>query len=689
MVLFLKDLISENPAIQNINRKNCDLRNFFCKSFLFTFFILLLAFSHDAFALSFNEIHVKSNFGERFNAEVELKTDSYDGIQITIGSEQEYKDKGLEWGDVLLDLYIKGPLLKRGDQRFIQVISDNPLFHPSFNLLIKAERANGPVFENYLISVDFTDSVSLKGSRSRGTTAGIIGEPKELKNNSKPDSNGSGKNLSNSGTLGHDDGRASVVARVPTPFETRKINPPPAMKAFPKHLLKNNGGINKAPPTKPRPPRRSQKKFVPFEEMLSESPGLPSGPFDSKTYGPLKSGEDLEKISQSLNYGASEASRVAVALWMDNSDKFINGNIHGLKAGTTLEIGNLEQRMSSLSIKQADQIIRDHWQEWKPGSGATAISKIEKPSPVEKTLVEVKIDQPLKENITGLINEWQDSWIQEDLNRHMALFRKDSLGSTNSRDFAYLRQYKKKMFARHDNVQLDIQNQKFIPLKNKTRVEFDQVFESNQMKSTGRKTIDFAKVGADWKIIREDFQVKEFWNKNKSGSRITQAVIKTPSKRKDSSSPIVILVSTIPDFSSAIDLVNELRQLGFGAYASPVYEDQELISYRVLVGRFSNMDLANELVRSLENFEHVEKATPVISPYVLQVGEYFDKENAENKAKKLRAKGFPSFLFHTRDEKSANSITRVFVGTFEDRKSAMKMAQDLTGRGVVSMVKEP
>jgi len=665
------------------------LSNFFLPRFLFTLAFFFIVFPNGTFALSLNEIHVKSNFGERFKAEVELKTDSYEGLLISIGSEQEYRDNGIKWGDVILDLYIKKPLISRGDKRFIQVVSDNVLFQPSFNLLLKVERSSGPVFENYFISVDFRDSVSLKGIRSNGATKGTIGDPVKPKPSMEPTPVAPGKNLSDSGTLGFDEPERSIVARAPTPFEAKKLNPPPAMRAFPKPVPKDESGINEAPKTKPRASRRPQKKFVPFDEMLSSSPPLSPGSFESKTYGPLKTGEDLEKISQSLNYGASDASRVAVALWMDNSDKFINGNIHGLKAGTTLEIGNLEQRMSLLSSAQAEQIIRDHWQEWKPKGGKPSILREVKPSPVEKALLEVKNERSLKDDITGLINEWQDSWVQEDLSRHMALFRKDPLGSSNSRGFKYWFQFKKKMFARHDNVQLDIQNQKILPLKNKTRVEFDQVFESDQMKSSGRKTIDFGRVGTEWKIIKEDFKVQEFLDKKKSVSKKVEEVKKSPPIRKKSTSPIVIQVSTIPDFKAATDLVDELRKLGFGAYASPVYDNQGLKNYRVLVGRFSNMSLAKDLIRSLESFDTVEKAISVNSPYVLQVGEYIDKENADSQAQKLRAKGFPPFLFRSRDDKSSGSITRVFVGTFEDRKSAMKMAQDLTRRGVISMVQEP
>ncbi|MGV7219922.1 MAG: SPOR domain-containing protein [Nitrospinales bacterium] len=665
------------------------MSNFSYQRFLSPFIFFLFVFSNSAFALSLNDIHVKSNFGERFKAEVEIITDDYEGIVVRIGSEQEYKDNGIKWGDVILDLYVKKPLIVRDDRRFILVVSDNSLFQPSFNLLLIAERTNGPVFENYLISVDFQDSVSLKGIRSNGSTKGTIGEVIKPKTSPEPEPNAPVKNLSDSGTLSSHDRDTSIVARAPTPYEAQKIDPPPAMKAFPKPLQNKPNEIDEAPLTKPKSPPRTRKKFVPFEEMISDSPASPTGSFDSKSYGPLKKGEDLEKITQSLNYGASEASRVAVALWMDNSDKFINGNIHGLKAGTTLEIGNIEQRLSSLTVAQADQIIQDHWREWKSDGEIPSIKEKEQPSPIEKALLEVKIERSLEEDLTGLIDEWKDSWIQEDLNRHMALFRKESLGSSNERGFNYWRRFKKNMFARHNNVQLDIQNPKFIQLKNKARVEFDQVFESDQMKSSGRKTIDLARSGQEWKIIREGFKVQEFFDKEKAVSEKTEKIIKSPSIRKKTLSPIVILVSTIPGFNEAIKLVEELRELGFGAYASPVYENKALKSYRVLVGRFSNMDLAKELARSLENFENVDKAIPVISPYVLEVGEFVDKENAEEMAKKLRSKGFPPFLFHTRDERSLRSITMVFVGTFEDRKSAMKMAQDLTGRGVISMVKEP
>ena len=665
------------------------MNNFYYQRFLFAFIFLffLLVISHHAVALSLNEIHVKSNFGERFNAEVELKTDSYDGIVVTIGSEQEYKDKGIKWSDVILDLYIKEPLISRDDQRFVQVVSDNALFQPSFNLLLKVERANGPVFENYLISVDFQDSVSLKGSRSNGGAKGTIGTPVRPKTSVTPVPDVPEKNISDSGTLDFEKSDSTVVARAPTPFEARKINPPPAMKAFPKPVQKKINEMKEAPPTKPRSSHRPQKKFVPFDEMISDSPTMSPGPFEIKTYGPLKSGEDLEKISQTLKYGTSEASRVAVALWMDNSSKFINGNIHGLKAGTTLEIGNLGNRMKLLSVAQADQIISDHWQEWKPD--LPSIPKEEEFSPVEKALLEVKNERSLKEDLTELITEWQDSWVLEDLDRHMALFSKKSYDSSaTSRGFGYWRQYKKKMFARHDNVQLDIQNQKFIQLKNKARVEFDQVFESDQMKSSGRKTIDFTRSGAEWKIIREDFKVQDFFNKKKTVKSVATPARKISSGRTKSSSPIVILVSTIPDFNNAIEMVNELLQLGFGAYASPVYDTEGQKSYRVLVGRFSDMGLAQELAKSLEKFDTVEKAVPVNSPYVLQVGEYVDKENAKSQAQKLRAKGFSPFLFHARDD-SSSSITRVYVGTFGDRISAMRMAQDLTRRGVVSKVKEP
>ena len=805
-------------------------------------------FADEVSAFSLGKIAVKSGFGDRFRAEVELKAKNFDGIAVTVGSELDYKNMGIEWRKIIAELRIKPPLLIRGNRRFAQVVSANPLFYPSFNLLLKAERATGPVFENYLITVDFQDSVSFKGVRGRGKSKGTLSEPPQKAAGAKPGSDRiAGKVLPGSGTLDP----PAVVARNPTPLETVTINPPPVMKAFPKPAPKKDAKRDVAP----------RVDSGPFNAPLSGIPASSVGPFESKKYGPLKRGEDLEKISRALNYKPSVASRFAVALWMDNGGKFINGNIHRLKTGVTLEIGNLENRMKTLNSMQADQVIRDHWQEWQSAKRPTAPPKAEAPGPVAEALPDAIDDEALEELLLGIVDDWKDSWEKEDLDRHMALFHKGPDGSTagRNRGFKRWRQFKKKMFARHDNVKINIQKPGLVRLKNKARVEFEQSFESDQMQSSGIKTIEFAQLGPEWKIVREDFKLKNIIHKAKATppqadqaardilrggkpaqsqpappetqktSPVTEALSETkdgealeekllgivddwkdswekedldrhmalfhkgpdgstagrnrgfvywrqfkkrmfarhdnvrinilnssvvrldgkasvefeqsfesdqmqssgiktiefapsgsgwkivregfklkniiikakaaPSAQKARGSPltgpkkpglaIVVHASTLPDFSAATGLVKELRQMGFDAYSSPLYVSQTKKNYNVYVGRFAKMSLAQELAGSLKKFGGAQDAIPVKSPFVLQVGEHLQKADAEKQAMQLHAKGFPSYLFFVRKNKSSGPVTRVFTGTFAERKNAMRMAKELMGMGIISVVIRP
>ena len=475
-------------------------------------------------------------------------------------------------------MFIKHPLIVRGNRRFLHVVSVSPLFHPSFNLLLKAERATGPIFENYLITVDFQDSVSLKGIRSKGKSKGILNESSQKAPGSKsarpePASGGKVKKaFPESGTLGVDKGDSPVVARKPSPLAARKINPPPDMKAFPKPAPKKETRTNPAP-LKSRP-----------------SPTSPKG---------------------------------------------------------------------------------------------------EKASPVVKAMLSPKEVEALEEKLLAIVDDWKDSWEKENLGRHMALFYKEPAGSAvrRNRGFAYWRQHKKKMFARHENVQINIQRPGIVRLNNKVRVEFDQSFESDQMQSSGRKTIEFAPSGSEWKIVREDFKVKNFVDKARGVSSAPKASRLPLAGRAGSA--IVVHASTMPDFSSATRLVNELRQMGFDAYSSPLYESQTKNQYSVFVGRFSKMALAQELTRSLKKFGDTRNAVPAKFPYVLQIGEHPKKADAEKQAMELQSMGFPSYLYLARKNKSSGAVTRVFVGTFADRKNAMMLAKELMGRGIISVVKEP
>jgi len=612
-------------------------------AFVFPFFLM-----SESLALSLESIEVKSKYGEPFHAEIELIADSAQGISVVIGQAEDYKRMQLARPRVVDQLYAKRSFLTRGNKTFIQVVSDSSLFYPSFNLVVGAKKGGGIIFENYLITVDFQKSVSYKGVKSSGDLAAVPSSSSMVP--------GSDKGLLQKRTGSLDSGKAefgtsspgrssAIVARKPVPLEKEELPSPPVTKVSPK------------------------------PEPITE-------PSESKKYGPLTSGASLKKIADALNFDPSESDRVAVALWRDNKDKFINGNIHGLKSGVELEIGNLENRMQELDNREARQIIQSHWQEWKliqPTSGPV-VDKV--PGQASKALLAQADQGELKNKIASIMGEWKDSWEKEDLDRHMALFYKPpdgraSQGTGSSYD--YWRRFKKMMFVRHDEALIDIQNLDITIRDNKIIAKFDQSFESNRMKSFGRKTIEFIPVGSEWKILREKFVVEEFLDKEKTSSTVTRTPVRKALRApKEGKAPIVIHASTQVNFSSSTDLVDELRLIGFNAYFSPTFVTETKKIYRIFVGRFSEWRPAEELTRSLKKIDMTRNAVAMRFPYVLQAGKHLTREDAEKQIKELRAKGLSGIMF---------SDKSVFIGAFQVKENAERMARDMVELGLPVVIR--
>lgn len=634
-----------------------------------------------SFAVSLEDIQVKSNFGEQFHAEIELTGIRENDVEVVIGNAADYEKMKLGRPGIIDKLRIKPPLGESGGKKFAQVVSDEPLFYPSFNLLVGVKIGSGVIFENYLITVDFKDSVSFKGIRSNTGQASM---PPPSPAETRPGKGIERESEENSG---------SIVARQAVPLENRELPSPPKTKIFPIPEPKIEAPDKEdAPFFSPRSKKKVQSRQAkrdPFNLAPDASQSVPPvSPAKSGKFGPLDSGATLQKIAEALNIDPAEFDRFAVALWMDNKDKFIDGNINGLKSGVELEIGNLENRMATLDNSQARQVIQSQWGEWKSQQPTASTAE-----PDTSDQVPMELSQSLKEKIMALVAEWKESWEKEDLARHMALFYKgpeDFAAGGESSRYEYWHRFKKMMFARHDDVKINFENLELVSRGRKLISRFDQGFDSNRMKSFGRKTIEFIQVGSDWKITNEKFAVEEFLDKEKdpssaSASRIP--VAKKPMKVMEGKFPIVILAATQMDVSSAVRVANELKQIGFNAYFSPAYITDTKKIYRVFVGRFSDSRTAEELTKSLKKFEISGNAAVMRFPYVLEAGKHLKREDAEKQIMELQAKGISGFMFS--ENKKSDASVSVYVGAFQAVENAEKMAGDVAGAGLSVKVKAP
>ena len=126
--------------------------------------VVMLAFAvapADSFAFSFEKIEIKSKFGERFRAELDVVLEEDGEFQVKIGDKDDYRRLELERPGLIDDIEIVNSPENGERRRTLQVVSGRPLFFPSFHLVIRGTYKGGTLLENYLVTVDFQQNLAL------------------------------------------------------------------------------------------------------------------------------------------------------------------------------------------------------------------------------------------------------------------------------------------------------------------------------------------------------------------------------------------------------------------------------------------------------------------------------------------------------------------------------------------------
>lgn len=689
--------------------------------------VIALAFAVrpiDSFAFSFKGIDIQTKFGERFRAELDVLLEEDGEFQVQIGDKDDYKRLELERPRIIDDFKIVTPVETGERRRTIRVISGRPLFYPSFHLVIRGTFKGGTLLENYLVTVDFQQNLALnvKGPKKQKHEEPVV--PRK----EKVDLLKGGEAVEDSTALAEiqkesmaeveaDEGEDAAPLAATDDKEPPGIPPrvdAPSWIAKPPVKLRGVRGKDsyfpgatwvfpRAFPDKMPPMDPPQSQLVAEEEMNQVSAKETGGP-TAKTappeieaplepdldlqvenpvsaglgYGPLKEGETLFSIAKKLHYGVSDASRVAVALWMDNPDSFFYGNMNGIKEGSQLSLENLEKRLEEIDSKRAREVFRSQWQEWKVIRKKLAAVKSEVFDGLIQEIPLPSENEDEKKMIFEMLRDWKQTWESGDLNKHLTLFSNQSF-SRMERDFADLRFLKKRMFARHNQVKLRIQQASLVLNEGQTMVSFGQSFSSGKMESYGRKDIGVVWEDGAWKILKEKFKVNEYLEKHESSSGDLMPAEDEDifSRERMVSVPFVIHASSHLDYQTATQAVNQLRGLGFNAYSSPVNISRNRKIYRVYVGRFPSMDLARELASKLKRHAFSRYAIPVKYPYTFMMGEFGLENEAETLILNLRSMGLSPLLFTFSEREFINPRFRVFLGAFAMENDAAKLSDEL------------
>ena len=701
--------------------------------FFFALWALLAALPVSAWGFSFGDIDIKSNFGERFNAELDLVLEGEGKVDVQIGGEEDYRRLELSRPRIIDNLVIEKSVQLQGGRKVVRVVSKRPLFYPSFNLVLRGTHDGGTVIENYLVTVDFRQSLALNvkgrkknqpvapssepvdllqggetgsdslaaasskkkeadpeaadGPASGGTKDGAPASPPVAvaATQAKPPSPLMGKRTPDNPIRSARWARKRIAPE-PEPLDADEVPPP---EEPPVQVAEN---VQIEPPAKEEtPPETEVAQAVEEEGVVSTTGGNAAlvGGLGAPEYGPLERGENLFAISRKLGVERGDANRFVVAVWLDNPDSFVFGNMNGLRQGTRLNLEKLEQRLAEVDAEDARNLLQSQWQEWKVirqrfstplgADGQEDTTSQENRLPSENARDKLQIFEMLK--------DWKQTWESGDLDGHMARFSDRALQASAG---GGIRALKRRMFKRHENARLRAHRAILVLKAGRPMISFDQSFSSKKMESFGRKDIEIAWEDSEWKIVNEKFRVKEHQEKSDFAPFVqmsaTPASPSAPeqagpqsifSKERPIASPLVIHASSHMDFHMATQAINALRNKGFNAYSTPVHISRKRKIFRVYVGRFFDEDQAKALARELKRLPIARFAVAVRYPYTLMAGNYDAEEQAQDKIDALRSLGLSPFLFTTSDADFSNTRFRVLLGAFAKEKDAARLSRDL------------
>lgn len=668
----------------------------------------------EVFAFSIGKIQVQSKFGEKFNASFEINLDFDGPVEVGLGNVSDYNKLGFDRQDIIDALVIDLVPTDGGLRKTVQILSNNPLFFPSFNLVVWAIHNGGTLLENFLVTVDFQQSLALnvRGNKKNSPklpnneprreplggqektlqpaeTQPFAKEvsPKELAVATGPESP---SRTPESKAPNEDAKVAPEESEVSSP---EVIVPVPA-KAQVMHRRHLSGVIWAHPRSFPDLTTVSpiQADVIGTETAPSATPNtvtstlvektgpeiVQSLPLSNKEYV-LKKGEGLFSISRKLKIGNYHPAQIAIAIWMHNIDKFIFGNINGIQEGVQLDIENLEEQVSAIDLATARSILKNQTVEWNLTRSATRV----KPEVQGKNIPEIPLPSERLEDHADLFEQvtgWQTTWENMDIEGHLAYYQ--DLGTENPSQIR-----KKRFLARHPEPHLETSSKMLVLKEGNPLVFFEQEFYSETLKSRGLKEQEWTRTHSGWKIRGE-----KFYELSAQSAREPLANPEDLKARVNTEKTIklsfVIHVSSHANESSVVSLTNRLRQNGFDAYWVPVRISKEIQIYRIYVGRFSDWDQAQRVVRILRKKPFGGHATAIPYPFALQVGEANSLTEARMLLESLRKSGLSGLLLVSYSE-PAEIHFRVVVGAFKKADNATWILQQLKQSGFIGKLISP
>ena len=635
--------------------------------------VLAIFLDSPVFAFSAKNVQIKSKFGEVFDASFEVNLDHEGAYEVVLGDVSDYKKLGLVRPSLVNSLILEKPTVTTGLKKVIHISSQNPLFFPSFNLVILAKHNGGTLLENYLVTVDFQKGLAINALGNKNKRSSSPPKTKNTKIKS-PIEKGKVRQLD----LALSKQKEVIVPQKPQiesnsspsiSFNKKVVAIAPTT-AVVNHLQSRrmlSGAIWAVPKRVAISSHRVQNFSMP-EEVVEKQKG--SEDLQSEDTVVLKKGEGLFAVARKMKIKDIHLARIVVALWMKNIDKFVYGNINGIQPDTLLDKSGIEKLAVKIDLQTVKSVLNGQLHEWK------LIKR--KPDEVEKVETSVQ-ETPLPverlDNVASIfdwISGWKSSWEENDIGKHISFYQEKKSEDSSSVQGDPIR--KKKLFLKFPNPRLSLSSKKLILKQGMPWVVFEQHFLSESLKSRGTKEIGVVRENGTWKIDKEKFYTE----------KTTVTDIHDSFRRKNISPenkfPYVVHVSSHSNQLEATSASNNLRKNGYDAYTAPVRVSKNIQIYRVYIGRFINWSQAHRMVSALRGKRLARYATAIPNPITLRVGEVDSIVAARQLIEKLRLKGVSSFLSISSEEPEGVKF-EVYVGAFKKPNNAIWLMKKLEHGG--------
>jgi len=604
----------------------------------------------EASAFSLGKIRVTGATNEPFKAEIPVRVDGKAGLSADLGSQKDYERIGVDRPPFLDELSVEvadHPLAP--GQKIIYVTSSEPVYQPSFNLIVKASLGGGVIMENYFLALDFQKdlNVDLPASKEeKEAMTKIAAELNSLRPNQPERSEDSSSQEMTLEQIRKEEEAAVREDEAKTGRQTSFKRPEkPIFRDKPKHETPE-------PETEPEAPMPEALKPNPEPALATKAtpkPGPTVGeagllPVSGQGTYMVKSGDSLYKIAKLLGASRRNLDVVVVALWQNNHQHFIKGNIHGLLSGRRLDYSRVNETSRTMTKAEARRIIMEQWPRWRDQHGVIATAEV---SPGKFTF---------RSKILATLTKWRNSYERGDMKTYLDTYSDSyKVGDVTKQNLAEVSE--RSGFGKGE---MDINFEK-VSMTRQGNVIAVTLPGNTEGKSAARK-IYFVQEGERYRIVREE--------NAKAGKKLGKAPEPTIN-----GFPYVVHVASFKNEGAAKKMVDLLRKKGFNAFEVLSFVPGKGNWYRVVVNRFASVAEANNFSGVVKK-NGLSRYTRILNlPYAIQLGEPITRKEAAAKMTEYSKRGFSTYSLKLGDD----GKTSILLGAFDSEQSARNALAALAG----------